>query len=128
MSRGGRLGEVGGTVADEVLERAGRLLGGVQEASPLRSDLLEAEDAYLLVFDAPGATTADVQVRYVDGSVLVRVDRFRGFHEGFEMRFPGRGMALDGGVELPRDARVDADAAEATLTDRGTLEVRVPKA
>ena len=128
MSRGGRLGEVGETVADGVLERAGRVLGGVQEASPLRSDLLEGEDAYLLVFDAPGAAPADVQVRYVDGSVLVRVDRFRGFHQGFEMRFPGRGMALDGRAELPRDARVDPDAAEATLTDHATLEVRVPKA
>jgi HSP20 family molecular chaperone IbpA len=44
------------------------------------------------------------------------------------MRYPGRGLALDGRVALPHEADVDPDAATATLRENGTLEVRVPKA
>jgi cytosine deaminase len=89
--------------------------------------ITEGNEGSLAVFDAPGATSQDVQVQYRDGAVEVRIDRFRGFHEGFEMVYPGRGLSLDGRVELPADARVDADAAGASLRDNGTLEVRVPK-
>jgi len=119
--------DVGEAVGREVVERAGRLWGQFQEATELSSDLLESDDAYLVVFDTPGATGTDVQVRYVEGAVFVRVDRFRAFREGYEMRFPGRGMALDGRVELPDDAMVDPDTASATLRENGTLEVRIPK-
>jgi len=90
-------------------------------------DLLESDDAYLAVFDAPGATSSDVQVRFEDNSVEVRIDRFRDFHDGFEMRFPGRGLSLDGTIHLPPDADVDPDEADATLRTNGSLEVRVPK-
>jgi HSP20 family protein len=123
-----RLREFGESAATAVLERVGRGVGRVQERTPLPCDLLESDDAYLVVFDVPGATRSDVQVRFVDGQVQVQVDRFRDFHEGFEMRFPGRGLSLDGAADLPDDAAVDAEAAGATLTDEGTLEVRVPKA
>jgi HSP20 family molecular chaperone IbpA len=119
--------EVGVAVGRVVVERAGRLWSQFHEASPLNADVFESEDAYLVIFDVPGATHSDVQVRFVDGEVLVRLDRFRDVHEGFEMVFPGRGMALDGRAALPEDARVDAQAASATLTTRGTLEVTVPK-
>lgn len=111
-----------------VLKRTGRMLGQLQETAPLRSDLLEGAEEYRLVFDAPGAEPTDVQVRYVDGEVLVRLDRFRPYHEGYEMRFPGRGMALDGRARLPADAVVEPEAASATLRDDGTLEVRILKA
>jgi len=119
--------ELGESVGDAVLTRTGRAAAAVQERRPLPVDLLESEEAYLAIFDAPGATASDVQVRYADGRVLVRVDRFRDFHEGFSMRFPGRGLSLDGEVELPDDAVVTADHASATLTDHGTLEVELPK-
>ncbi|MFB6075260.1 MAG: Hsp20/alpha crystallin family protein [Haloarculaceae archaeon] len=119
--------ELGKSLGDAVFERLGRASGRVQERRPLPVDLLEDDDAYLAVFDAPGATASDVQVRYADNSVEVRIDRFREFHEEFEMRYPGRGLSLDGRVELPADARVDPDAASATLRENGTLEVRVPK-
>ncbi|MFB6122733.1 MAG: Hsp20/alpha crystallin family protein [Haloferacaceae archaeon] len=117
----------GKSAATAVFERVGRGVSRVQERKPLPSDLLESDDAYLVVFDAPGATSSDVQVRFVDGEVQVRVDRFRDHHEGFEMRFPGRGLSLDGHVTLPPDADVDAEDATATLTEHGTLEVEVPK-
>jgi HSP20 family protein len=122
-----KLGEIGGSAVDAVLERVGRGVSRVQERKPLSYDLLESEDAYLVVFDAPGVEPTDVQVRFVDGEVQVRVDRFRAFHEGFETRFPGRGLALSGRASLPPDAVVDAGGADATLTGNGTLEVRIPK-
>ncbi|MFB6304932.1 MAG: Hsp20/alpha crystallin family protein [Haloferacaceae archaeon] len=121
------LREFGETAASAVLERVGRGVSRVQERKPLPSDLLESDDAYLVVFDAPGATRSDVQVRFVEGEVQVRIDRFRDFHEGYEMRFPGRGLSLDGSVTLPGDAAVDAEGASATLADSGVLKVRVPK-
>jgi len=119
--------DIGTSLGNTVLENVGRAMGRAQEQTPLPVDLLESEDAYLAVFDAPGARGSDVQVQYDEGAIEVRVDRFRGFHEGFEMRYPGRGLALDGRVELPPEASVDASAASATLRENGTLEVRVPK-
>jgi HSP20 family molecular chaperone IbpA len=118
--------ELGESIGNTVVETVGRAVGRAQESRPLPVDLLESDDAYLAVFDAPGATASDVQVRFEDGEIQVRVDRFRDFHEGFEMRFPGRGLALDGHVELP-EASVDPGGATATLSDNGTLQVRVPK-
>jgi len=119
--------DIGESLGNTVLENVGRAVGRAQERTPLPVDLLESDDAYLAVFDAPGATTTDVQVQYDDGAVEIRVDRFREFFEGFDMRYPGRGLSLDGRVELPADAAVDPGDASATLKDNGTLHVRVPK-
>jgi HSP20 family molecular chaperone IbpA len=121
------LGDIGGSAVDAVMERVGRGVSRVQERKPLPYDLLESDDAYLVVFDAPGIEPTDVQVRFVEGEVQVRADRFRSFHEGFETRFPGRGLALSARARLPPDAMVDAEDADATLTENGTLEVRIPK-
>lgn len=119
--------DIGRNVGETIAENVGRATSRIQEARSRPADVLESDDAYLVVFDAPGATASDIQVRYQDGAVLVRIDRFRDFREGFEMRFPGRGLALDGSVELPADAVVDPDHATATLRDNGTLEVEIPK-
>jgi HSP20 family molecular chaperone IbpA len=121
------LREIGRSLGGAILQRVGRAASKVQESKPLPVDVLESDDAYLAVFDAPGAAGSDVQVRYTDGAVLVRIDRFRDFHEGFEMLFPGRGLSLDGEADLPADAVVNAEEATATLTEHGTLRVRVPK-
>jgi HSP20 family molecular chaperone IbpA len=119
--------EFGEATVNAVLERVGRGMSRMQERKPLPYDVLESDDAYLVVFDAPGATRSDVQVRFLDGEVQVRIDRFRDFYEGFEMRFPGRGLSLDGSATLPDDAAVDADDATATLGENGTLRVQIPK-
>lgn len=121
------LREWGREVGSALLQRVGRVASRVQESKPLAADILEGDDAYLVVFDAPGATGSDVQVRYAGGTVHVRIDRFREYHEGFEMVFPGRGLSLDGQAALPDDALVDVQHASATLTREGTLEIRVPK-
>jgi len=118
---------IGESIGNAIFQNLGRAAGRMQEKKPLPVDLLESDDAYLAVFDVPGATSTDVQVRYVDDRVMVRVDRFREFYEGYDMRYPGRGVALDGEVTLPADAVVDAEAASATLKHDGTLQVRLPK-
>lgn len=120
------LSELGGSAVRSVMERVGRGVSRMQERKPLSYDLLESADAYLVVFDAAGADHSDIQVRFVDNEVQVRVDRFRSYHEGFDMRFPGRGLALSGRAQLPNDA-VDAEEASAMLTEAGTLQVRIPK-
>lgn len=126
MSRS-RLRELGESVSQQVAEGIGKVSSRAQERRPLPVDLLESDDAYLAVFDAPGADREDVQIRLDENTLYVRIDRFRDFYEGFEMRLPGRGLALDGSVELPDEANVDADRAKATLTNAGTIRVRVPK-
>ena len=119
--------EVGESVGRVVLSGIGRASSRVQERKPLPADLLESDDAYLAVFDAPGARAGDVDVRFESGTLTVRIDRFRDPHEDYEMRFPGRGLSLTGSVTFPESADVEADAAAATLTQNGTLEVLIPK-
>ncbi|MEM4781254.1 MAG: Hsp20 family protein [Halalkalicoccus sp.] len=119
--------EIGKSVGNRVAESVGRVASRVQESRPLAVDLLESDEAYLAVFDAPGVAREDVEVRFVDGEVRIRLERFREFYDGFEMRLPGRGLSLDGGVRLPEGAAIDAEAATATLKDDGTLHVRIPK-
>lgn len=119
--------ELGERVENAVLDGIGKASSRVQENKPLRADLLESDDHYLVVFDAPGAASEDVEVRFDDGTVKVRIDRFRDFYESFEMRVPGRGLSLQGSVQLPEGASVDARGADATLSKTGTLRVRIPK-
>lgn len=119
--------EVGVSIGRAVLDGIGRAASRLQESRALSADLLESDEAYLAVFDAPGATAADIGVRFEGNTVSVRIDRFREFYGGYEMVFPGRGLALTGDVELPGGAVVEADRAEATLTQSGTLEVLIPK-
>jgi|GEM_PF-219865 len=123
----GGLRDIGESAIEGLLERVGRGVSKVQERRPLAYDLLESEEDYLVVFDAPGTTNSDIQVQFREDAVEVKVDRFREFHEEFDMRFPGRGLSLDGTAELPEDASVEPTAAEATLAENGTLRVRVPK-
>jgi len=115
------------SVVDTVLENLGRVAGRVQERRPLRWDLLESEDAYLVVVDAPGADRQDIDVRFVDGAVHVSIERFREYREGFTMRFPGRGLSFRGTIDLPEAAVIDADRARAELDSDGTLRIHLPK-
>ncbi|MEF8977727.1 MAG: Hsp20/alpha crystallin family protein [Haloarculaceae archaeon] len=120
--------EIGEAIGDSVVESVGRAVGRTQEQRPLPADLLESEEAFLAIFDAPGVEQGDVQARFESGEIHVRVDRFREFHEGFEMRFPGRGLSLGGSVSLPDGASAEPSEATATLKESGTVHVRVPKA
>ncbi len=117
---------VGESLGRIVLDGIGRAASRVQERRSLPVDLLESDDAYLAVFDAPGARAGDVDVRFDEDTLTVRIDRIAGEHPDYEMRFPGRGRTLKGSVTLP-DPDVTADTAEATLTGTGALEVLIPK-
>lgn len=121
------LREIGEQVENVVLDGIGRTTSRIQEQKPLPVDLLESDDAYLVVFDAPGVTREEVDVRFSDRTVHVRVDRFRATHEEYDMRLRGRGMSRSGSISLSEHASVDLEAATATLTDSGTLRVMLPK-
>lgn len=121
------LTDLGKSVGNALYRQVGRANGRVQNYRSLPVDILENDTSYRVVFDAPGAEPDDVQVRYLEGNVRIRIERFRQFHEGYEMRFPGRGMSLNGEAELPTDAVVDPDAGTATLSETGTLNVEIPK-
>ncbi|MFC6960941.1 Hsp20/alpha crystallin family protein [Halocatena marina] len=121
------LREFGERVESVVLDGLGRSVSRIQEQKPLSVDLLEDDESYIIVFDAPGATSNDVDVRFDDRTVHVRVDRFRDTYEGFDMKLRGRGLSLSGSVSLPEHASVDPESATATLTDSGTLQVTLPK-
>ncbi len=122
-----RIVDTGRSVFRRALEKVGRGWSKMQERRPLSYDLLESDDAYLVVFDAPGVRGEDVKVKFLDHTVEVRLDRFREFYDGFELMFPGRGLTLSGSATLPADADVTPQGATATLTRNGTLEVEIPK-
>lgn len=115
------------TAGNALYRQLGRASGYVQNTRSLPVDVLEDDSSYLVVFDAPGTEPEDVQVRYLQGRVKIRLERFRQFRDRFEMRFPGRGMTLDGEAELPADAAVDPDAGTARLSETGTLRIEIPK-
>lgn len=104
-----------------------RVATTVQDRRLLPADLLEGDQAFMAIFDAPGATPGDVRVSFEDGVLGVRIGRSRGRPTEFELRRSGRSIALEGRVELPADARVDPDRATARLTERGILEIELPK-
>jgi len=122
-----RITAFGRSAVRTVIEKVGRGFGRYQERRPVSYDLLESDEEYLVVFDAPGAEPDDVRVQLADRTVEVRVDRFREYREGFEMTFPGRGLTLKGSAELPKDSTVTPAGARATLSDSGTLRVHVRK-
>lgn len=109
-----------------VLEGVGRATSQLQEHTPLAVDLLESEESFLAVFDAPGVQSEDVDVRFDDAEVRVEIYRSRDISESVELLMRGRGLRRSGSVTLP-SASVDPDAATATLTASGTLRVRIPK-
>ncbi|MFB6152195.1 MAG: Hsp20/alpha crystallin family protein [Haloarculaceae archaeon] len=89
------------------------------------ADVLESEDAYLLVVDVPGVTAETVDAR-VDGSRLrIEARREKAAPPEFEYVEEERSLFLD--VELPLPPGVTGADAEGSL-DRGVLELRLPKA
>ncbi len=115
------------SVEELVYETLGRGLSQSQECKPLPVDLLENDDEFLIVVDAPGASARDVQVEYDNGTVSVRIDRFRRYHDEYELQVPGRGLTLRGTAVLPTDTDVEPEQGRATLTDDGTVHIFLPK-
>ncbi|WP_181686947.1 Hsp20/alpha crystallin family protein [Halorhabdus salina] len=88
------------------------------------ADLLESEDAYLLVLDMPGSTAETVDISVESGRLLVEARREKSIAEDFEYVSEERSLFLD--VELPLPPAVAPGDAKATV-QRGVLELRLPK-
>ncbi len=88
-------------------------------------DLLESEEAYLVVLDVPGVSAETVDVAVEDGTVSVEARREKDLPEEYRYLEENRSLFFDASLPLPRDA-ADAARAEATVTD-GVLEILLPK-
>ena len=88
------------------------------------ADLLESDEAYLLVVDMPGVTEETVDVSVTDGKLEIEARREKDVPMEFSYLQEERSLFLDADLPLPPDA-TGADA-EATI-DRGVLELRLPK-
>ena len=88
------------------------------------ADLLESDDAYLLVIDLPGVNDETVDVGVNDGRLEIEARREKDVPMDFSYLQEERSLFLDADLPLPPDA-TGADA-EATI-DRGVLELRLPK-
>jgi HSP20 family protein len=88
------------------------------------ADLLERDDAYLLVVDVPGATAESTEVTADGRRLRVAVERAADPPEGFEYVRRDRDATLTLDIPLPPDA--DAAGASATV-ERGVLELRLPR-
>lgn len=121
------LRELGTALGETVIKRIGRNVSKLQETTPLATDVLESDDEFIVIVDAPGAEAADIQVGYKRRRIHIRIDRYRDHYDGFEMRYPGRGLSLEGTARLPRNAMVSPEESTATVTSTGTLRITLPK-
>lgn len=88
-------------------------------------DLLESEEAYLVVLDVPGVSAETIDVAVEDGAVSIEARRRKDLPEEYRYVEENRSLFFDASLPLPRDA-TDAGEPEATVTD-GVLELFLPK-
>jgi HSP20 family protein len=88
------------------------------------ADLLEGDDAYVLVVDLPGTTAETVDARVERGRLVIEARRRKGVPPEFRYVSEERSLFLDVELPLPPDATgVDASGS----VERGVLELRIPK-
>ncbi|ELY53327.1 Hsp20/alpha crystallin family protein [Natronolimnohabitans innermongolicus] len=88
-------------------------------------DLLESDDAYLLVVDVPGVSADSLEVAVDDGRLSIDAHREKASDDGYRYVEENRSLFVDVDLPLPDDA-VSAQT-EATV-ERGVLELTLPKA
>jgi len=88
------------------------------------ADLLESDDAYLIVIDLPGATSETTDVRVADGMVSIEAQRSKSTPDGFRYVREKRQLFVDAELPLPPDAV--GEEASASI-DAGVLELHIPK-
>lgn len=88
------------------------------------ADLLESEDAYVLVIDLPGATAETTELISEERMLKIEARREKATPEGFQYIREDRSLFLDAEFPLPPDAVGDEVEAE---MDRGVLELEIPR-
>jgi HSP20 family molecular chaperone IbpA len=88
------------------------------------ADLLEGEDAYLLVIDLPGVTGETVDARVEGGRLVIEARREKAVPPEFRYVSEDRSLFLDAELPLPPDAT--GAGAEGSI-ERGVLELRLPR-
>ncbi|MFB6193511.1 MAG: Hsp20/alpha crystallin family protein [Halobaculum sp.] len=88
------------------------------------ADVLESEDAYMLVVDLPGASAATTDVRFRGGRLGIEARREKDLPHEFEYVEENRALFLDAEIPMPPDATHEGAAAS---MDRGVLTVELPK-
>lgn len=91
---------------------------------PVFADLLESDDAYLVVLDLPGATGDTTELTIADGRLTIEARRGKDLPPEFRYRREDRSLFLDAELPLPPDAT--GEDATASM-DRGVIEIRLPK-
>ena len=86
-------------------------------------DLLEGDDAYLVVFDVPGASPATVDVEVRDGALYLETRREERFPDDYEYVEENRNHDRELRIGLPSDVGTEIE----TVVERGVVEVRLPK-
>lgn len=92
---------------------------------PVFADVLESDDAYLVVLDLPGVEADGLDVSTGAGTVSVSANRTVDVPEGFDAVDRRRSTAFEFHLPLPPDAA--GEGAEGSI-DRGVLELTLPKA
>lgn len=88
------------------------------------ADLLESDDAYLLVLDLPGVTAETADIEVTGGRLRIEARREKALPSEFRYVREDRPLFLDAEVPLPPDAT--GEGAEASMR-RGVLEIHLPK-
>lgn len=88
------------------------------------ADLLESDDAYLLVVDLPGSTAESTEVVAEPNRIEIEARREKTAPDGFQYIREDRPLFLDAELPLPPDCL--GDEAEAEI-DRGVIEIILPK-
>jgi HSP20 family molecular chaperone IbpA len=88
------------------------------------ADLLESDDAYLVVIDLPGATAETTKISVETGRVTIEAHRRKNVPHAFRYEREERPVILDVDLPIPPDAT--SEDASASI-DRGVLELRLPK-
>ena len=88
------------------------------------ADLLESDEAYLIVLDLPGATAETTDVDVEKGRLVIEARREKDLPPEYQYVSEDRSLFLDAELPLPPDAT--GAGAEATM-ERGVLELRLPK-
>lgn len=87
-------------------------------------DLLESEDAYLLVLDVPGVAAESLDIAIEDGRIAIDAKREKEPTGDYRYLEENRPLFLDVELPLPDDA---SDAGAEASVNRGVLELTLPK-